>query len=141
MPVGKQVQSDGPRSLLEELPLNSRNLLIAGGIILSLVVAVFFLLPDDPGPRTGSGTSGAESQTGYGSGTSGKSEADAATNNSEGSSSFGNGSGGGDRTGSDQGLPGRRFRNEGRQNSSRDDGSFGNGREFEPGGSFDDRDM
>ena len=56
MPVGKQVQSDGPRSLLEELPLNSRNLLIAGGIILSLVVAVFFLLPDDPGPRTGSGT-------------------------------------------------------------------------------------
>ena len=140
MPVGKQVQSDGPRSLLEELPLNSRNLLIAGGIILSLVVAVFFLLPDDPGPRTGSGTVGAESQTGNGSGTSGKSEADAATNNSEGSSSFGNGSGGGDQTGSDQGLPGRRFRNEGRQNSSRDDGSFGNGREFEPGGSFDDRD-
>ena len=101
--------------------MNPRNLFIAGGVILALVLAVFLLLPKDPGPLGGTGMVGAETRIDFGADSSDgrNSEGDnqGADSSAAGTSVIG------PRTGilenDDRSGTGRRFRADGQSGSGR----------------------
>lgn len=112
--------------------MNPRNLFIAGGFILALVVAVFLLLPEDPGPvangNTGGGGTGYES--GVNSVAGGTSTTESPDSGGTGSGSGLSGVGSGSQGKDDRSPTGRRFR-AGDQPANGTEGSFGSDGDFE----------
>lgn len=99
--------------------MNPRNLYIVGGVILALVVAVFLILPKDPGPLDGTGTVGADTRFEYGAASSdgGNSEGDNQGADSSAAGTSLTGSRTGIQRSDDHSGTGRRFRADGQSGS------------------------
>ncbi|MGE4618730.1 MAG: hypothetical protein AAEJ04_02860, partial [Planctomycetota bacterium] len=109
--------------------MNPRNLLIAGGLILSLVVVVFLLLPTDPGPLVGAGADDLETSIGTADDVSQGNRKGSGSSGSNSKTSSGSYRDRSEEDGDEDGLgsaSGRRFQDEGSINRSRadDDNEF-----------------